>query len=182
VLHDAFDFRIESIQTGFPDCVARRSINKNRWEELRIEFEFKSREFLKHKHDPELVDVIVCWEHNWSDCPKDIEVIELSSLINNVESISEDVKEPKKLSAYNKFCQKKRLEGLSFPEIASLWNKQKPEVIELSSLINNVESISEDVKEPKKLSAYNKFCQKKRLEGLSFSEIASLWKKQKTLD
>ena len=31
VLHDTFDFKIESIQAGFPDCIARRKIGKNRW-------------------------------------------------------------------------------------------------------------------------------------------------------
>ena len=39
VLHDTFDFKIESIQSGFPDCVARRKKGQNRWEEVRIEFE-----------------------------------------------------------------------------------------------------------------------------------------------
>jgi hypothetical protein len=36
VLHDTFDFKIESIQAGFPDCIARRRIGANRWEEVRI--------------------------------------------------------------------------------------------------------------------------------------------------
>ena len=30
VLHDTFDFRIESIQSGFPDCIARRRFGANR--------------------------------------------------------------------------------------------------------------------------------------------------------
>lgn len=53
MLHDAFDFKIESIQSGFPDCIARRYMGSERWEELRIEFEFKSRTFLEHKHNPD---------------------------------------------------------------------------------------------------------------------------------
>ena len=36
VLHDTFDFKIESIQSGYPDCLARRKIGNNRWEEVRI--------------------------------------------------------------------------------------------------------------------------------------------------
>lgn len=35
VLHDVFGFKVESIQTGFPDCVARRKIAGNKWEEQR---------------------------------------------------------------------------------------------------------------------------------------------------
>jgi hypothetical protein len=42
---------------------------------VKIEFEFESRNFLRHNHDPELCDVIVCWEDNWPDAP--LEVIEL---------------------------------------------------------------------------------------------------------
>ncbi len=61
VLHDIFDFKIESIQAGFPDCIARRRIGPNRWEEVRIEFEYDSRSFMAHGHDPTGVNVIVCW-------------------------------------------------------------------------------------------------------------------------
>jgi hypothetical protein len=29
-------------------------------------------------------DVIVCWRHNWDECPKHIEVVELSSVIESL--------------------------------------------------------------------------------------------------
>ncbi len=125
VLHDTFDFKIESIQAGFPDCIARRKIGKNRWEEVRIEFEFESKSFVAHKHDPDAVDAIVCWIHNWKSCPKEIEVIELSSLLGDAEQIDTEIKTHKKLSAWQKFCQDNRSEGLSFSEIAKLWKKEK---------------------------------------------------------
>jgi len=48
VLHDTFDFKIESIQSGYPDCLARRKVGNNRWEEVRIEFEYDSRSFTRH--------------------------------------------------------------------------------------------------------------------------------------
>jgi hypothetical protein len=126
VLHDAFDFKIESIQAGFPDCIARRRIRPNRWEEVRIEFEYDSRSFLSHGHDPAGVDVIVCWRHNWPVCPKGIEIIELSTLLNDVEQIETQIRTVRKLTAWQAFCQQKRLEGVeSFAEIAKLWRKQK---------------------------------------------------------
>ncbi len=106
VLHDAFDFKIESIQSGFPDCIARRKISKNRWEELRIEFEYHSDSFVKHNHNPDQVDIIVCWKHTWNNCPEHIEIIELSSSIGDIEKISEENKNPRKLSEYNIFCKK----------------------------------------------------------------------------
>jgi len=52
-----------------------------RWQRVRIEFEFQSRNFLQHFHDPEQCDLIVCWEHNWTECP--LEVLELKKVIGN---------------------------------------------------------------------------------------------------
>ena len=37
---------------------------------------------LKEGHSPEGVDLIVCWEHDWPDCP--IEVVELRSAIDSL--------------------------------------------------------------------------------------------------
>jgi hypothetical protein len=69
---------IEEIKPGFPDCIARRFTGKG-WERIRVEFEFKSSHFKQHGHDPHDCDLVVCWEHDWTDCP--IEVIELRSAI-----------------------------------------------------------------------------------------------------
>lgn len=125
VLHDTFDLKIESIQAGFPDCIARRRIGPNRWEEVRIEFEYDSRSFVAHGHDPAGVDLIVCWKHNWSDCPKSIEVIELSTSLGDAERIDRQIKTEKKLTSWQAFCQQKRLEGVGFAEIAKLWKEKK---------------------------------------------------------
>jgi len=126
VLHETFDMKIESIQSGYPDCIARRRIGNNRWEEVKIEFEFDSRSFKTHGHDPDHVDMIVCWKHNWHQCPKHIEIIELSSVLGVAEQIDTEIKSEKKLNAWQEFCQKKRLEGIeSFAEVAKLWNKEK---------------------------------------------------------
>jgi len=177
MLHDVLDFKIESIQTGFPDCIARRQISKTRWEELRIEFEYESRSFVTHKHDPEEVDMIICWHHNWMDCPEWIEVIELSSLINNMEDISDEVtRNKKKLNEYQQFCREKRLEGLEFKEIAKLWQKMKTKQ---KGEKGKREDDLEDTSETRKLTEYQQFCREKRLEGLDFREISSLWKKHK---
>jgi hypothetical protein len=42
-----------------------------------IEFRFENRNFLKNGHKKECYPVIVCWVHNWRECPKTIEVVEL---------------------------------------------------------------------------------------------------------
>jgi hypothetical protein len=44
-----------------------------------VELEQESKNFLKHGHDPNGCDAIVCWEHNWEECP--LEVIELKTVI-----------------------------------------------------------------------------------------------------
>jgi hypothetical protein len=75
-------FLVESVQRGFPDCEAKRQIGPERWQRVNIEFEFESRNFCDHRHPVDGCDVIVCWRHNWPDCPKHIEVVELSSVVN----------------------------------------------------------------------------------------------------
>jgi hypothetical protein len=75
-------FIVEAIHTTFPDCEAKRCIDRrrNRWQRVRIEFEYKSSNF---NHDPLDCDLIVCWEHDWPGCP--LEVLELRSVINELE-------------------------------------------------------------------------------------------------
>jgi len=67
---------IDRIQAPFPDCVAYQKIGGEQ-KKIRIEFEFKSRNFRSQRHDPNGCDWIVCWEHNWLDIPKHLKVIEL---------------------------------------------------------------------------------------------------------
>jgi len=173
VLHEAFDFRVESVQTGFPDCIARRPIGKGRWEEVRIEFEFKSSSFRAHGHDPFGADLIICWLHDWRGCPEHLEVIELSKLLGDVVGIALSVREPKKLTEYQKFCQKERLEGLSFPEIAAEWQEQK-----VRSSDGNPRGKAAERSGKRPLTGWQKFCGEKRQEGLSFPEIAKLWRER----
>lgn len=80
-------YLVESVQTGFPDCEGKRRIDNRRWERVRIEFEFKSSNFVKHGHDPTLCDLIVCWEHDWLDCP--MEVVELRKQIQNLNHLTD---------------------------------------------------------------------------------------------
>jgi len=82
VAHD-LGMYVELIRIGYPDCIAKRYLGKERWEDVKIEFEYKSSQF---KHDTKNVDMIVCWEHDWKDCPKSIEVIELKELIQGMEN------------------------------------------------------------------------------------------------
>lgn len=80
---DDLNMYIEEIKPGFPDCIARRFVGKG-WERIRIEFEFKSSNFVQHQHIVEDCDIIVCWEHDWKNCP--LEVIELKTEIQGLEN------------------------------------------------------------------------------------------------
>ncbi|MGB5987965.1 MAG: hypothetical protein WBG37_21865 [Desulfobacterales bacterium] len=79
-------FIVEAVHASFPDCEAKRCVDSRneRWQRVRIEFEFRSRSFRDHGHDPECCDLIVCWEHNWPECP--LEVVELRKVIDKLES------------------------------------------------------------------------------------------------
>jgi hypothetical protein len=77
-------FEVERIQSAFPDCEAMREVAAGKWQRVRIEFEFNSRNFLEHKHPKEGCDIIVCWVHNWPECPEEIEVIELSRIVRGM--------------------------------------------------------------------------------------------------
>jgi hypothetical protein len=70
-------FLIESIRTDFPDCEGKRCVDAEgrEWEHVRIEFEYKSSRFVEGGHDPNGCDLIICWTHDWKDCP--LEVLEL---------------------------------------------------------------------------------------------------------
>ncbi len=84
MLANDLGYMIEAVQTGFPDCEAMRQITPERWQRVQIEFEFESRNFRDHGHPASGCDVIVCWRHNWDECPKNIEVVELSSVIQSL--------------------------------------------------------------------------------------------------
>jgi hypothetical protein len=68
-------FVVTRLQQEFPDCEALRQVQPGRWQRVLIEFEYESRNFLVHDHKAEDCDLIICWNHNWPECP--LEVLEL---------------------------------------------------------------------------------------------------------
>lgn len=65
------------------DMVGRVKTDKG-YERKHFEFEFVSSNFRTHKHDPLLIDYIVCWEHDWKGCPSELQVIELKQVIKDL--------------------------------------------------------------------------------------------------
>lgn len=74
-------YMVESVATGFPDCVAKRRVGDN-WELVRIEFEYESKNFRDHGHKYDGCDLIVCWKHNWDGAP--MPVVELKTAIQRL--------------------------------------------------------------------------------------------------
>jgi hypothetical protein len=77
-------FVLEVVQRGYPDCVAKLEVEPGRWQHVRIELEYESRTFYLHRHDPEKCDIIVCWKHNWPECPKKLWVLELREVVRRM--------------------------------------------------------------------------------------------------
>jgi len=72
-------FEVEAIRTSFPDCEAMREISKGKLERVNIEFEYNSKSY---DHPIQGCDIIVCWKHDWKECP--LKVIELSEVIKKL--------------------------------------------------------------------------------------------------
>src|SRR3989441_2128708 len=85
MMSDDLGFSIEAIRPGFPDAlVVDYRANPNRGVKKSIEFEFASSHFARQKHPVNGAQIIVCWVHDWTNCPKEIEVLELRSLIQKL--------------------------------------------------------------------------------------------------
>ena len=91
-------YAVDAIGTAFPDCAARRLVAEGkdggagadaRWEPVRVEFEYRSRSFLYHGHDAAACDVIVCWQHDWPDCP--VEVLALKDVVSGLSGLDKVV-------------------------------------------------------------------------------------------
>lgn len=79
---DDLGFFITRVQTEFPDLEALREVGPNQCQRVHLEAEYESRNFLAHMHPLDGCDAIVCWIHNWPECP--LEVIELRSVVEEL--------------------------------------------------------------------------------------------------
>jgi hypothetical protein len=81
---DELGFEIIGNRSAFPDCEARRRITGGRehYKQCLIEYEFSSNDYRKHNHPLKGCDLVVCWVHDWLECP--IEVLELSKEIKTL--------------------------------------------------------------------------------------------------
>ena len=72
---DLYGILIKDEKKGELDAIAYLDpAAKNK---INIEFELYSSNFVKHKHDPNKCDLIICWKHDWKKCPDNIDMMEL---------------------------------------------------------------------------------------------------------
>jgi hypothetical protein len=77
-------FEVIRLQAQFPDCEAYYEIVPGKVQLVRAELEFESRNFLDHGHRISGADMIVCWRHNWPECP--LRVVELRKALSSQQS------------------------------------------------------------------------------------------------
>ena len=121
---------VEEVKTAYPDCIARR-FNGKGWEKIYIEFEYLSSNFQQHGHDPEECDLIVCWEHDWLQCP--IEVLELKSVIKGLPN-KQIIRPDQGSEGQEEVVSKKKefFERLGIPKfIQDLYEKIEPQLLAL---------------------------------------------------
>ena len=63
---------------------AMQEVGPGKRQRVRIELEYLSRNFVAHGHKADECDVIVCWIHNWPECPENLQVIELSKVVKRL--------------------------------------------------------------------------------------------------
>ena len=76
-------FVVTRLQGEYPDGEAMCEVAPEVWQRLRFELEYKSRNFLKHHHDTDGCDAIVCCIHDWPECP--LRVIELRRALEHLQ-------------------------------------------------------------------------------------------------
>ncbi len=72
---------VEIIRTNFPDAVVFQECAKG-YVRRYIEFEYRSSGFKSHLKSKRRCHYVVCWEHDWKDCP--LPVIELRQQIPTI--------------------------------------------------------------------------------------------------
>lgn len=82
VLAERLGYTILRVQSAFPDIEVLRRISKDHCQRLLAELEYESKNFVMHNHDVEGCALIICWRHNWPECP--LEVLELEKIVEQM--------------------------------------------------------------------------------------------------
>jgi len=89
---------------------------------------------IRDRHKIEDADMIVCWEHDWEDCPKSIEVLELKDEIRKLENITAEA--PDKITKSSEYEIDEYLKGRT-KESVSLFHNVNREVLKIDDNVYN---------------------------------------------
>jgi len=89
-LSSKLGFIVTYVGTRYPDIEAFREVAPGRWQRVRIEAEYLSRNFIEHDHDARGGDLLICWENNWPEAP--MEVIALKEALSDQRSAFSQIK------------------------------------------------------------------------------------------
>lgn len=84
-LSTSYGWQLVETSQSFPDAIIE--YEDFTW---KIEYEYISSNFRLHKHNPDECDLIVCWMHDWLDCP--LPVIELLNLDESLACLTDSRK------------------------------------------------------------------------------------------
>jgi hypothetical protein len=68
---DEFHMYVEEVPEEFPDCIVRQRTERG-WKRLAVMCAFYSSALRTRGSALSSCDLIVCWEHDWPDCPLDV--------------------------------------------------------------------------------------------------------------
>jgi len=122
---------LQCIRDIFPDAIGRIRVGRDQFTEVGIEFEYKSGGFKehikKHQYDGENCSMIVCWEHDFEDAPKGLEIIELKTKIP-------DLLETGKLRKAKVLSEKQKQYLEFYDELLNMFKARLPNVTEQKAL------------------------------------------------
>jgi Homing endonuclease associated repeat len=88
-VHQELGIIVERLRVGgYSDCeTLRQDPQTKRYTKCFIAFEVNSAAFQRHLSRKELCDLLVCWEHDWPDCP--MEVLSLKDVLATLQRAGE---------------------------------------------------------------------------------------------
>ncbi len=145
-LCDELGFSVEAIRQGFPDAeVIDYRANASRGVRKSIEFEFACSNFRAQKHPVKGAQIIVCWEHDWKDCPKELEVIELRGEINKLKGEERDAQKE-----IDRKPRTSKVESRTGPKRLSGWEAHK-------RILTSSEAVAKRISEAKARGVSEKY-------------------------
>jgi hypothetical protein len=94
---DDFHMYVEEVPEEFPDCIVRRRTERG-WQRLAVISAFHSSALRTRTPALAACDLVVCWEHDWPDCP--LEVIKLHTVRLKAASAPARAGERQRLGGY----------------------------------------------------------------------------------